>query len=143
MLSLTQDVKKTSENSILTTIAPLKEAVLPNDIGIYLEETESIEGSKYDMLVRFNNHLEFNDFYTSLSDKWLKDLDVNANLDMSNYINPISFLLEYDYFILYSIDTNKYDIDTIEYEHGYIIIQLDVEQQAMFIRRFYIEKPIK
>ena len=67
MLSLTQDVKKTSENSILTTIAPLKEAVLPNDIDIYLEETESIECSKYDMLVRFNNHLEFNDFYTSLN----------------------------------------------------------------------------
>lgn len=133
MLSLSFDVKKTQDVAILNNIYPLEEASLPKDVVMYIVEDEYYR----ETLIRFNNHIEFNNFYNSLEKRWKTEYNFAVEKKVMKCIGTfINFGT--DYYILYSATLDEYNINHIYLNQYYVFIQIDIEDQTVIIKEICV-----
>ena len=133
ILSNSFDIEKTQDVAVLNNIHPLEEASLPKDVVIYTIEEEYYR----ETFVRFNNHIEFNDFYNSLEKRWKTEYNFAVEKKVMEYLGSL-ISLGTDYYILYSATLDEYNINHIYLNQYYVFIQIDIEGQTMIIKEICV-----
>lgn len=130
VVGLSSPVIKMYDSKVLEDVVMLENTNMPDNVIIYYENY-SENNDNYTILVRFEKKEEFDNFRYSLNDNWLKGEVVVETID--------TILYDFEYYSIYSLDTNSYYSKIINYDYCYLIAQIDVENMIMIIEKVTFE----
>ncbi len=126
-----------TDKSYLYNIETMIEMDFPDDFSIItnslsskdLKHPDNIQ-LKYESVVRFNNEIELDNM-----NSWQTSLNYN------NFIPYIFFIqtTNYEYFMIYCIDTKEINPNTYHTKNNYYVIAYDKENSNLLIYEYYIK----
>lgn len=123
------------ENKVGFTF-PSQANILTSDWTKGIQKSYDDNYYKYESVVRFTDEEEISELVKQLSTStiWINELDNN----MINFISQLYYIetKNYDFFMLYCIETGEYNIVNNEANLNYIYMAYNVEEKVLLIKEF-------